>query len=126
MIKILEKIHRGYITKYNWRGTNFLAGRHDWKKIEQNNVEIVLNILYLPHNSKEICCVYKSKYTNECQNQVILLMITIGEHINRVEKRHLALKSEPEQQYRKLCNCPVKSLSKLLRGITSNCHRDYY
>ena len=92
-----------YITKYNWRGINFSAGPHGWKKFEQNNKTIALNILYLtivlylifsivPYNTKEICRVYKSKYNNECKNQVILLMIS--ERIDGVEKRHyLALKS---------------------------------
>ena len=94
-------------------------------KNEQNNETITLNILYVPYNTKEICRVYKSKYNNECKNQVILLMI--GERIDGVEKRHhLALKSEPSQYNGKLCNRPIKSLSRLLSGISSNHKEDFY
>ena len=43
------------------------------------------------------------------------------------EKWHyLALKSEPMLHNGKLCNCPVKSLSKLLRGKSSNHHGHFY
>ena len=99
-----------FVSKYNWKDINFPAGPHDWKKFEQNNKTIALNILYVPYNTKEICRVYKSKYNNEGENQVILLMIS--ERINEVEKRHylLALKSEPVQYNGKLSNRPVKSL----------------
>ena len=34
-----------------------------WKKFEQNNKKIALNILFVPHNTKTIRLVYKSKYT---------------------------------------------------------------
>ena len=51
----------------------------------------------------------------------------ISKRINGVEKRHyLALKSEPAKYNKKLCNRPVKSLLKLLRGISSNHIRDFY
>ena len=66
----ISKIN-SFIIKYNWKGINFWAGSQDWKKFEQNNVEIALNILYVPHNTKGICRVYKSKYNNERENQVI-------------------------------------------------------
>ena len=36
-----------YIDKYNWKGIEFPAGPKDWKKFEQNNKEIALNILLL-------------------------------------------------------------------------------
>ena len=62
---------------------------------------------------------YKLKYNNECKNQVILLMITDGE-----KWHYLALKSEPMLYNGKLCNRPVESLSRLLRGKTSNHHGD--
>ena len=68
-----------FITKYNWDGIEFPAGPKDWKKLEQNNKIIALNILYVPYNTKQTCCAYKSKYNNERENQVILLMITDGE-----------------------------------------------
>ena len=33
-----------YINKYNWKGINFPAGSKEWKKFEQNNDTITLNI----------------------------------------------------------------------------------
>ena len=60
----------------------------DWKKFEQNNKAIALNILFVPHNTKTIRLPYKSKYNHKCENQVVLLMI------NDVKKWHyVALKS---------------------------------
>ena len=53
--------------------------KEDWKKFEQNNKEIALNTLFVPHNKKEINIAYKSKYNHKPKNQVILLMITDGE-----------------------------------------------
>ena len=66
---------------------------------ESNNKSITLNILYVPHNTKEIKHAYKSKYNLECENQVFLLMITDG---------------------KKWYYLAVKSLSALFRGITGN------
>ena len=48
-------------------------------------------------------------------------MITDGE-----KWHYLALKSEPMLHNEKLCNRPVESLSRLLRGKSSNHHGDYY
>ena len=47
----------------------------DWKKFEQNNKKIALNILFVPHNTKILRLAYKSKYNSKCENQVVLLMI---------------------------------------------------
>ena len=33
-----------FIDQYNWKGIDFQAGIKDWKKFEQNNKEIALNI----------------------------------------------------------------------------------
>ena len=55
---------------------DFPSHRKDWKKFEVNNQSIALNILYVPHNTKEIRHAYKSKYNLTRENQVILLMIT--------------------------------------------------
>ena len=75
------------------------------KKFEQNNEAIVLNILCLPYNTKEIRVAYKSKHNFKRESQVILLMITDG------EKWHYLA---------------VKNLRRLLRGITSNHNGDFY
>ena len=69
---------RSYIIKYNWEGIEFPAGPKDWKKFEQNNKTIALNVLYIPHNTKTISVAYRSEYNNKHKKQVILLMITNG------------------------------------------------
>ena len=39
-----------FINKYKWEGTNIPSGKDDWKKIDKNNVAIVLNVLYAKKN----------------------------------------------------------------------------
>ena len=68
---------------------------------------------------------HKSKYDNEHENQSILLMITDGKSIDK-KWHYLALKSEPTLYNGKLCGRPVKSLSKLFRGILSNNQGGFY
>ena len=59
----------------------------------------------MPHNTKEKRHAYKSKYNLNCENQVILLMITDG------EKWHYLA---------------VKNLCALFKGITSKDKGDFY
>ena len=68
-----------YIDTYNWEGIKFPAGSKEWQKPEQNNNTIALSVLYAKHNTKEISVVYRSKHSNKCKKQVILLMIGDGE-----------------------------------------------
>ena len=79
---------RLFITKYNLDGIEAPAGPKDWKKFEQNNKTIAFNILYVSHNTEQIYCAYKSKYNNERENQVILLMITDSKRSDGVKKWH--------------------------------------
>ena len=67
---------KSYINQYNWKDIKFPSDKEDWKKFEQNNKGIPLNVLFLPHNEKEIELAYTSKYNYKCKKQVILLMIT--------------------------------------------------
>ena len=94
-----------FINNYKWNDINFPATKKDWNKFEVNNKNIALNILYVPYNTKKIEITYKSKYNLIRDNQIILLMISNGENWH-----YLA----------------VKSLSRLLRGISSNHDGDYY
>ena len=80
-----------YINQYNWKNIKFPSEKEDWKKFEQNNKEIALNILFVPHNKKEIEPAYTSKCNYKCKKQVILLMIT--DDGNRWH--YLAVKSLP-------------------------------
>ena len=96
-----------YINQCNWKDIKFLSDKQDWKKFEQNNKEIALNILFVPHNKKEIRHAYISKYNHKRKNQVILLMIT-----DDGERWHYLA---------------VRSLSALLRRISiSNNNGDFY
>ena len=95
-----------FIDNYNWNDINFPTAKKDWNKFELNNKDVALNILYVPFNTKKIEIAYKSKYNIKIRdNQIILLMISNGE-----DWHYLA----------------VKSLSRLLRSITSNHDGDYY
>ena len=67
-----------FIDQYNKKEIDFPSHWEDWKKFEQNNKTIALNILYVPYNTKEIRVAYKSKFNFKHINQVILLMITDG------------------------------------------------
>ena len=62
------------------------------------NKTIALNILYVPYNTEQIKQAYISKYNNERNSQVNLLLITDG-----TTNWHYLV---------------VKSISGLLRGIT--------
>ena len=97
---------------------NFPAGIKDWKKFELNNKTIALNILFIPHNTETKNLAYKSKYNRKRKNQVILLMITNGE-----QWHYIALKSVRTNDG---FNHPIRSLSRLFRGITANNHGDFY
>ena len=94
------------INKYNWKDIKFPSDKEDWKKFEQNNKEIALNILFVPLNKKEIRPAYVSKHNHKRKNQVILLTIT-----DDGERWHYLA---------------VRSLSTLLRGISSSNNGDFY
>ena len=100
----ISKIKR-FVDQYNWKEIDFPTTSNSWKKFESNNESIVLNILYVPYNTKEIRHAYKPKYNLKHENQVILLMITDG------GKWHYLA---------------VKRLSALLRRITSKDKGDFY
>ena len=95
-----------FFDQYNWKEIEFPSHSKDWKKSEQNNKTTALHILYVPYDTKQIRPSYISKYNHERGNQVILLMITDDD-----ENWHYLV---------------VKSISRLLRGITSNNNGDFY
>ena len=95
-----------FINNYNWKDIEFPSHSKDWRKFKCYNKTIALNILYVPYNTKQIKQAYISKYNNERDDQVNLLMITDGTG----NWHYLA----------------VKSISGLLRRITSNHNGDFY
>ena len=38
-----------FINQYNWKRIDFPSQQIDWKKCEQKNRTIALNLLYVPH-----------------------------------------------------------------------------
>ena len=86
-----------FISQYNWKDTDFQSHQKDrknaeqedleklfkkntkiidWKKFEQNNKTIALNIFFVPH------------YNRKRENQVILLMITDSETWHYLAKKN--------------------------------------
>ena len=65
-----------------------------------------MNILFVPHNKKEICHAYVPKNNHKCKNQVVLLMIT-----------------DDGKRWHYLA---VRSLSTFLREISSSNYGDFY
>ena len=95
-----------FINNYNWKDMEYPSYSKDWKKFECNDKTIALNILYVPYKTTEIKQAYISKYNNERDIQVNLLMITDG-----TTNWHCLV---------------IKNISGLLRGITSNQDGDFY
>ena len=60
----------------NCKDIKFPSDKVDWKKLEQNNKEIALNVLFIRHSKKEIQPSYTSKYNYKRKKRVILSMIT--------------------------------------------------
>ena len=72
-----NKINEKYLKKSeNLERVDIDISSHqrDWQKFGQENNSVALNVLFGSHNNEEIKLTYKSTYNN-CQNQVILLMI---------------------------------------------------
>ena len=66
-LKEIEKIKRSNI--------DFSSYQNNWENFEQNNTLIALNVLFVSYNSEEVILAYKSRYNNNCKNNLILLMI---------------------------------------------------
>ena len=66
-LKKISKI-KPYISQYNWNDIEFPSHQKDWKKSEQNNKTIAMNILYVLHNTKTIGIACKSKYNHKRKN----------------------------------------------------------
>ena len=43
---------KSYINQYNWKDIKFPLDKEEWKKFEQNNKEIAINVLFVPHDKK--------------------------------------------------------------------------
>ena len=112
--KLLE-----HTNKINWDHTDFPASFNDYIIFEQLNEDIALNVLYVPYNQKTICAEYISSRNYIAKKQVTLLKITD----NNNKWHFLALKSIPTNDgYLR----STKSFSKLMNGISSTSHNNFY
>ena len=102
----ISKLKR-YINNYNWKDIKFPSTIKDWTTFEKNNANIALNILSASSTEKTLHTIRRSIYNNTRNKQVNLLMITNNTNNNW----HYTT---------------IKSISRLLRGITSNNHGDFY
>ena len=77
-----------FIHKHNCKGIYFPSHSKDWKKFDQSNKTIALNILFVLHNIKQIRLAYISTQNfKRNNNKLILLMITGG-----TKQQYLAVK----------------------------------
>ena len=108
-----------YAQKFNWHDIDFPASYEDYAIFEKLNEDVALNVLYVPFNEVNICPEYISKRNFNTKNQVTLLKIT-----DESDKWHfLALPSILDEDGVKR---PTKSLSRLMEGIASKSHGDFY
>ena len=85
---------------------------------EKINEEVALNVLYVTFKEKNVCPDYISERNFSARNQIALLKITDG------DKWHfLVLPSILDEDGAKR---PLKSLSRLMEGISSKSHGDFY
>ena len=71
--KDLEKI-----LKIKWKDIDFLSHQKDWKKFEQKNNSIALNVLFISHKSEELTLAYELEHNFMQENQALLLRINGG------------------------------------------------
>ena len=108
-----------YPQKFNWHEIDFPASFQDCVIFEKLNEDVALNVLYVPFNEVNILPEYISKRNFNTKNKVTLLKIT-----DDTGKWHfLALPSILDEDGVKR---PSKSLSRLMEGIASKSHGDFY
>ena len=88
-----------FISNYNLDEVNFPAGPKEYSAFEKYNVNIALNIFYVPHKEIDIRPVYISKFNKTCEHHEYFLMITDG-----TDKWHYIA---------------IRSIPSLLRGVSS-------
>ena len=97
-MKIIQKeyqILNPFVNDYNWEGI-YISSHQDgqesekpknmlinYKKFEQNNDTIALNILYVPHNKKEIRIAYESKILREPSGYSLSLICSFDSTKNK-------------------------------------------
>ena len=127
-----DKIHNMSVKSYFDKMLPYLSVLIDKNKVYEQKIQIdigfsMINIsnncrikfLFVPFNEENVCPEYISNRNFDKIDQVILLKISDGEG-----KWHfLALPSNLDEDKVKR---PYKSLSRLMEGISSNSHGDFY
>ena len=72
-----------FINDFNWEGINSPSKIEDWKRFEQNNPRIALNMLYI--KGKDICPAFISNIYSTCEKRNNFL------NDSKCRKRSLAL-----------------------------------
>ena len=65
-----------FTEQYHWKKINFPSHTRDWEIFESNNKSVPLNIFDMSYDIEEIKQAYKSKYSFNRENPLILLIIT--------------------------------------------------
>ena len=107
-----------YVNAFNWHEISFPAS-YDYVLLEKLNV-VALNILYVPLNEANICREYISKFNFDKKHQVVLVKIGDDEG-----KWHFLAFPSNLDEYG-LFRRPKKSISRLLEGISSKGHGEFY
>ena len=94
-----------FINNYNWKDIEFPSDSENYRKFEQNNKTIALNIFYVPRNTKQVRQAYISEYNYERCNKVHLLKV-----------------SDETNNWHYIA---VKNISGLLRRLTSDHNGDF-
>ena len=110
---------RLYSDIFHWYGINFPTSYKDYETFERLNSDVVLNILYIPFEEENVLPEYISNRNFDKKDQAILLKISDG----KGKWHFLALPSVLDEDGVKR---PYKSLSRLMEGISSNSHGDFY
>ena len=93
---------KSYTEKYNWSGIKFPTPSNQWKKFESQNPDVALNVLSAEGFKIRQAYISKRNSSRKC---VDLLIVKSG------DKEHYVA---------------IKSLSRLLRGVTSTNNGDFY
>ena len=108
-----------YSDIFYWYGINFPASYEDYEAFERLNSDVALNILYIPFEEENVLPEYILNRNFDKKDQVILLKISDG----KGKWHFLALPSDLDEDGVKR---PYKSLARLMEGISSNSHENYY
>ena len=104
---------------FNWHDITFPASYEDYTTFERLNSDVALNVLYVPFEEQNVCPEDISNRKFDIKDQIILLKIS-----DEKGKWHfLALPSILDEDGVKR---PYKSFSRLMEGISSNNHGDFY